>query len=138
MTWQGAQASYVFYLVNENGQPVNLAGKVVPFSEAVYVTDTYTSKVVWNSMEQSVALEANHLAEDLVPDVFALYDQNATYMIHVYADEEDYNLNNHFTIDGREWTDAEKAEAEASGKVLYTTKVFNTKQDAEKYTENGT
>ena len=138
MTWQGAQASYVFYLVNENGQPVNLAGKVVPFSEAVYVTDTYTSKVVWNSMEQSVALEANHLAEDLVPDVFALYDQNATYMIHVYADEEGYNLNNHFTIDGREWTDAEKAEAEASGKVLYTTKVFNTKQDAKKYSENGT
>ena len=138
MTWQGAQASYVFYLVNENGQPVNLAGKVVPFSEAVYVTDTYTSKVVWNSMEQTVALEANHLAEELVPDVFALYDQDAKYMIHVYADEEKLNLNNHFTIDGHEWTDAEKAAAVASGKVLYTTKVFNTKQDAEKYSENGT
>ena len=51
MTWNGAQVSYVFYLVNEAGQPVNRAGRVVPFAEAVFVTDVYTYSVVWQGLE---------------------------------------------------------------------------------------
>ena len=136
MTWYGAQVSYVFYLVNEAGQPVNRAGKVVPFAEAVYVTDVYTYSVVWNDLEQAAGLEAKYLAENLVPDVYALYDDDAAYNIHVYADEEGVNLNNHFIIGGdvtddyntvtNSWTNAK------------TTYVFNTKADANKYNAHGT
>ena len=134
MTWYGAQVSYVFYLVNEAGQPVNRAGRVVPFAEAVYVTDVYTEAVVWNDLEQSAGLEASRLAVDLVPDVYALYDDDASYNIHVYADEDGVNLNNHFIIGGNvaddyntnSWTNAK------------TTYVFNNKSDGTKYYTVGT
>ena len=124
MTWNGAQVSYVFYLVNDQGQPVNRAGKVVPFSEAVYVTDVFTHSIVWNDLEQVASLEAEYLAEDLVPSVYSLYDAGASYNIHVFEDEEGQNLNNHFII--------------SSSSSTYTTYVFNTKADATKYKTPGT
>ena len=100
------QVSYVFYLVNEAGQPVNRAGRVVPFAEAVYVTDISTYSIVWNDLEQAASLDASYLAQDLVPDVYMLYDDSASYNVHVYADEDGANLNNHFLIGGNvtdEW-----------------------------------
>ena len=118
ITWNGAQVSYVFYLVNDQGQPVNRAGRVVPFSEAVYVTDVFTYAIVWNDLEQVASLEAVYLAKDLVPEVYSLYDEVATYNIHVFEDEAAQNLNNHFVIGGD----------------TNTTHVFNTKADATKYT----
>ena len=131
MTWNGAQVSYVFYLVNDAGQPVNHAGRVIPFAEAIYVTDVYTHEVIWNDLEQAAGLEADHLAENLVPAIYSLYDDDATYKIHVYEDEDKVNLNNHFTIGGdvtddyntvtHSWTNAK------------TTYVFNNKSDATKY-----
>ena len=135
MTWNGAQVSYVFYLVNEAGQPVNRAGRVVPFAEAVYVTDVYTYSVIWNDLEQSAGLEARYLAETLVPDVYALYDDDATYQIHVYEDESEVNLNNHFIIGG-DVTDAYNT-TEHSWTNVKTTYVFNNKSDATKYNEVG-
>ena len=119
MTWNGAQVSYVFYLVNEAGQPVNRAGRVVPFSEAVYVTDVFTHSIVWNDLEQVASLEAAYLASELVPSVYSLYDAGASYDIHVFEDEAGQNLNNHFII--------------GSSSSTYTTYVFNTKADATKY-----
>ncbi len=121
LTWYGAQVSYVFYLVNENGEPVNKAGRVVPFAEAVYVTDVYTYAVVWNDLEQSAGLEAKYLANEKVSDAYDLYDPSASYNIHVYADEEGVNLNNHFIIGG----------------TSNTTYVFNTKADDIKYCTPG-
>lgn len=135
MTWNGAQVSYVFYLVNDAGQPVNRAGRVVPFAEAIYVTDVHTKHVIWNDLEQSAGLEAKQLARELVPDVYDLYDNEAFYNIHVYEDEDAVNLNNHFVIGGnvaddyntgKNWTNAE------------TTYVFNNKSDAVKYNTVGT
>lgn len=128
VTWNGAQVSYVFYLVNEQGQPVNRAGKVVPFSEAVYVTDVFTYAIVWNRLEQAAGLDAARLAEDLVPDVYKLYDKGAAYSIHVYEDEEESNLNNHFVIES----------APENGRSNKTTYVFNTKADEYKYNVPGT
>ena len=118
VTWHGAQVSYVFYLVNSQGQPVNRSGQVVPFSEAVYVTDVFTTAVTWAGLEQEVGLEANRVANNLKDPNFQLYDQNAKYTIHVYADEDQVNLNNHFKIEGTQ------------GKNL-TTYVFNTKETQE-------
>ena len=129
MTWNGAQVSYVFYLVNEAGQPVNRSGKVVPFSEAVYVTDVHTHSVIWNSLEQSIGLDAEHVAYDLLPDVYRLFDQGAKYSIHVYEDQETSNLNNHFVIESSVDSDSNPANDNK-----YTTYVFNTKADPTKYT----
>ncbi len=135
MTWNGAQVSYVFYLVNDAGQPVNRAGRVVPFAEAVYVTDVNTYSVIWNDLEQAAGLEADYLAEQIVPDVYELYDDDASYNIHVYEKENEVNLNNHFVIDGdvtdeyntttHSWTNAN------------TTYVFNNKSDSIKYNTLG-
>ena len=129
MTWNGAQVSYVFYLVNEAGQPVNRSGKVVPFSEAVYVTDVHTHAVIWNSLEQSIGLDAEHVAYNLLPDVYRLFDQGAKYSIHVYEDQETSNLNNHFVIESTVDSDSN-----AANDNKYTTYVFNTKADPTKYT----
>lgn len=135
LTWNGAQVSYVFYLVNENGEPVNRAGKVVPFAEAVYVTDVYTYSVVWNDLEQSAGLYADYLANDLVPDVYALYDDDASYLLHVYEDESAVNLNNHFVIGGDVTDDYNtKTNSWTNAKTTY---VFNTKADATKYNTVG-
>lgn len=123
LTWNGAQVSYVFYLVNDQGIPVNRAGRPIPFSEAVYVTDTYTYAVTWNAADMSGKLEAEYLAKNLVPDVYELYDHNAKYNINVYETEDGENKNNHFVISGTEG--------------VRTTYVFNTKADTVKYTEHG-
>jgi len=135
MTWNGAQVSYVFYLVNDAGQPVNRAGRVVPFAEAVYVTDVYTYSVIWNDLEQSAGLEAKYLAEKLVPDVYALYDDDASYNIHVYEDENQVNLNNHFVI-GSDVSDSYNT-TEHSWTNAKTTYVFNNKSDSTKYNTVG-
>ena len=134
MTWNGAQVSYVFYLVNAAGQPVNRAGRVVPFAEAVYVTDVHTYSIVWNDMEQSAGLAAEYLAVDLVPEVYALYDNHAGYDIHVYEDEELVNLNNHFVIRGDVTDDYNTSKGYTNARTTY---VFNTKSDATKYTAVG-
>ena len=125
MTWNGAQVSYVFYLVNDAGQPVNRAGVVVPFSEAVYVTDVFTKSVVWNDLEKTTSLESQLLAKDLLPDVYELFDNTAAYQIHVFEDENKMDLNNHFLIVGDTTLKAN------------TTYVFNTKSDKDKFNVPG-
>lgn len=111
LTYNGAQVSYVFYLVNENGEPVNRAGRVVPFAEAVYVTDVLTFATTWKGDDSTGELDAHYLAQEKVPDIFKLYDDNAYYEIHVFADplKADY-----FILEG-------------SGTGSTSTKVFNTK-----------
>lgn len=121
VTWNGAQVSYVFYLVNDKGQPVNRTGRVVPFSEAVYVTDVYTQSVLWNSDELTTSLDANLVAGNLLPSVYELYDSNAAYTIHVFETENDSGSNNYFKLEG----------------TSNSTYVFNTKADAKKYTAEG-
>ena len=123
MTWNGAQVSFVFYMVNEKGQPVNKEGKVVPFSEAVYITETYTETVYWNTVDQNKFYEAETKAKDLLPDVYELFDKEAAYTIHVFADEEQFQLDNHFRIDG--------------SNAINTTYVFNTKADKTMYSAPG-
>lgn len=125
MTWHGAQVTYVFYLVNSDGQPVNRAGRVVPFTEAVYVTDSYTESVIWSEDDQRNSLVANTLAKDIVPSVYTLYDEDAYYNVHVFANEEEMGADNHFQIGGN------------SSKVR-STYVFNTKADKNMYNEYGT
>lgn len=125
MTWNGAQVSYVFYLVNENGEPINKAGQVVNFANAVFVTDIFTTSVVWNDTDTpnedvevdgdtvGVAyLDAQWMASSKLPTGYKLYDELAYYELKVYENESGVNLDNYFKIDG------------GAGN---TTKVYNTK-----------
>ena len=120
LTWNGAQVSYTFYLVNAAGQPVNRAGRVVPFAEAVYVTDVYTDSITWDTFEGDL-FSAKKIASELLPDIYSLYDENTTYTINVYEDADGVDKGNSFTI--------------VAGNN--TTMVFNTKAGT-KYSSPGT
>lgn len=120
MTWNGAQVTYQFYLVNEEGQPVNRAGRVIPFAEAIYVTDPVTYNVTWQDKTSIEKLEANYLAQDLLPGVYTLYDPAAYYEIRVY-ETEGVDANgvryNYFIIEGGDVGNQN------------TTKVYNSKSE---------
>lgn len=121
MTWNGAQVTYRFYLVNDKGQPVNRTGTVVPFTEAVWVTGPYTHAVTWNDIEGTDKVFAQYiLADAQVPGVYQLYDQGAGYTVRVYQTE---------TVDGEEGTNFNYfriSGTEPNGSKSSTTKVFNT------------
>ena len=132
MTWNGAQVSYVFYLVNEQGEPINKAGERVDFANATFITDVFTEYVVWNDTdtpteEGHAYLDARWMAEDKLPEGYTLYDGEAYYELKVYEDHEGNVLDNYFMIDG----------GEATGNTESTTKVYNTKAGA-KYSAYGT
>lgn len=142
LTWQGAQVTYKFYLVNEAGQPVNRVGRVVPFNEAVYVTEKGVTKAVtWNKEAGS----ENTLAEQLlaiasVPKVYQLYDPSASYEIHVYQKEGpdgSFTNYNHFEIGGdpNRLIDSEMDTDKTADNS--TTKVFNNQTDVNKYDKYG-
>ena len=126
MTWNGAQVSYVFYLVNEKGEPINKAGTVVDFANATFITDVFTEAVVWNDTDTPEAdvngegvayLDAKWKAQEKLYEGYTLYDPEAYYELKVYEDHEGNVLDDYFMIDGSE----ENGDAES------TTKVYNTK-----------
>lgn len=122
MTWNGAQVSYVFYLVNEDGKPVNLAGQEIPFARAVFVTDPVTYAVTWND-ENGNKLEAKYLAKDYLPSVYTLYDENTGYNINVYETETE-SKNSFEIIEGKGTT------------YVYNTMASTKYSTAGKYTES--
>ena len=121
MAWNGAQVSYVFYLVDADGNPVNKAGQPVDFANASFVTGVYTRSVVWNDLDgtSNNQLNAQYLANEILPDpAYRLYDIGAEYDLNVIlSTANDGQLdadNSYFTI--------------ISGTVSNenTTKVYNT------------
>ena len=126
MTWNGAQVSYVFYLVNEKGQPVNKAGQVVDFANASFVTDVNTASIVWNEDSDVTSLVNAYKASEIVPSDYTLYDPTAQYEIAVYAESDGTVHKNQFVITG-------SSGVENKG----TTKVYNTKAGT-KYSTYGT
>ncbi len=121
LTWNGAQVSYVFYLVNEDGDPVNRSGQVVQFNNAVFVTDTVTQAYLWS--ESGNTIDASVVASSVLPDVYTLYDQDAKYNVTVSK----AGTSDSFTISGSD---------SVSNKT--TTYVYNTMADTTKYNAYGT
>ena len=79
--WKQAAVSYEFYLVNDEGQPVNLAGVVVPFSERVIIGTEQTKSILLNN---SLELSSYTLsAQDVLPKGYVLYNENAYYYISI-------------------------------------------------------
>ena len=140
LTWKGAKVTYVFYLVNAQGQPVNRAGKVIPFAEAIYVTDPVTYDVTWNELDgQENLLAANLIASANVPDVYSLYDADASYTVRVYETEgvdTDAKNGNYFQISGSTDKLIDSVMDSDTDVDNSTTKVFNTKA-GQKYDKYG-
>ena len=145
LTWNGAQVSYVFYLVNENGEPINKSGQVVDFANATFVTDVYTKHIIWNDdstpetdVEGIAYLDANWEALNLLPEGYDLYDTAAKYELMVYEDHAGNVLNNFFTISGS--PEGTEIVCDPYTHTLMsddTTKVYNTKAGT-KYSAYGT
>ena len=145
LTWNGAQVSYVFYLVNEKGEPINKSGQVVDFANATFVTDVYTKHIIWNDdstpetdVEGIAYLDANWEALNLLPEGYDLYDTAAKYELMVYEDHAGNVLNNFFTISGS--TEGSTIVCDPYTHTLMsddTTKVYNTKAGT-KYSAYGT
>lgn len=84
MPWKEANVSYGFYLVNENGQPINAAQEVVPFANRVIVVPaTLYDKVLLNNTEQISALSVT--AGNILPSGCELYDVNASYSVAIHS-----------------------------------------------------
>ena len=150
MTWNGAQASYVFYLVNAQGQPINKSGQVVDFANAIFVTDVFTTSIVWNkgadgNSDGNAKLDVDWLASEKLPAGYSIYDEKAQYALQVHETETGAQTGtNQFTIAGG--TAAEISASlnsrlelgtTANTVSIETTKVYNTKAGT-KYDDYGT
>ena len=81
MGWQQAAVSYEFYLVNENGEPVNNEGIVVPFAERVLVGQVQTKDILLNSAGEYTAYTL--VAKEELPDGYRLFNETTAYSIAV-------------------------------------------------------
>lgn len=82
LPWGAATVTYEFYLVNEQGQPVNSAGTVIPFEERVKVVSPQTERFHWNSQTE---IEASLKAEDYVPDGYTLHIPDAAFTAYAVS-----------------------------------------------------
>lgn len=146
MTWNGAQASYVFYLVNAQGEPINRSGQKVDFANATFVTDVFTEAVVWNkdADDGEAKLDVDWLAQNKLPEDYMIYDPAARYELHVYEDETGKSIESwfHITSGGNEaiaqsLNDRLDLNVDASDVSDQTTLVYNTKADRNKKSEAG-
>ncbi len=136
LTWNGAQVTYVFYLVDDDGFPVNQAGTRINFSNAVEVTDRFTESLVWNNAEGKKSLDVTTIAEKVLPEYYTLYDQGAIYEIHVYENETGAAMGtNYFKISGSKAISGD--DDGVTTDTDWTTKVYmdksSTKYDAPGY-----
>ena len=79
--WKEAMVGYEFYLVNENGDPVNKDGIVVPFAERVLIVPEKTKGIPLNTSDDYSAL--NLIAKEEVPEGYILYNPNTSYALAV-------------------------------------------------------
>ncbi len=81
MGWQQAAVNYEFYLVNENGEPVNEDGIVVPFAERVLVGQEQTKDILLNSADSYTAYTL--VANEELPEGYRLFNESTGYSIAV-------------------------------------------------------
>ena len=86
VAWGGATTTIRFYLVNENGEPVNRNGVVIPWENRVYVGEPVTVALNLNA---DLTIDAQKIeAAAHVPAQFFLYDQNAFYTVQTSSSED--------------------------------------------------
>ena len=85
VAWGGASTSFEYYLVNENGEPVNRAGQKVPFANRIVI---YGDTEALN-LNQDATIPAQRIdASDYLPEGYYLYDVNAYYTVSTASSSE--------------------------------------------------
>jgi LPXTG-motif cell wall-anchored protein len=79
MPWQAINVTCEYYLVNQNGQPINAQGAVVPLSQVEFYS-TETKVIYYNSDN---VFESAIPATELLPHGCRLYNPESAYYIHV-------------------------------------------------------
>ena len=79
--WKDAAINYEFYLVNENGEPVNRNGVVVPFAERVLIGQEKTERLLLNSAGDYSAMTL--VAKDRLPLGYTLFNELTSYSIRI-------------------------------------------------------
>lgn len=85
LAWDQAAVSYDFYLVNDAGQPVNLSGVAVPFTDRITIGREQTKKILLNS--DGTAIYTLNAADEL-PEGYELFNPNASYEVVVSTQAE--------------------------------------------------
>lgn len=86
MPWGGANVSYAFYLVNQNGEPVvnQGTGETGSFTNAVKVTQPVVhSEVNLNGVDD---VYADLVAQNILPAGYTLFDGQAEYTVGIKSD----------------------------------------------------
>ena len=79
VAWGGASTSYEFYLVNEQGEPCDRNGNVIPFANRIIITGPYFEELYLNQADEEVAKEI--VAAYVLPAGYTLYDETAKYTV---------------------------------------------------------
>lgn len=79
VNWGGAITTIEYYLVNENGEPVNSNGIVIPFANRIKVGDATTRTFNWNE-----SLTVN--GSGYVPVGYDMYNTEARYTVQANSD----------------------------------------------------
>lgn len=79
LNWDSAITELEYYLVNENGQPVNNAGNVIPFANRIIVGEGETRDINWNE-----TLTVN--GSGYVPAGYTMYNPAANYTVTANSD----------------------------------------------------
>lgn len=113
VAWGGASTSFEYYLVNYKGEPVNRAGKVVPFANRIVL---YGDTVALN-LNQDITIPAQSInAADYLPEGYFLYDVNAYYTVNTASSAEF----KHGITRSEPSEDAKKTTGEESAQVTQT------------------
>lgn len=92
VAWGGATTSFEYYLVNEKGEPVNRAGRVIPFANRIVLPG---DSVALN-LNQDITIPAQTIeASEYLPEGYFLYDVNACYTVSTASDS---SLNKGITV----------------------------------------
>lgn len=84
LAWGAANVSYGFYLVNANGDPINIHGEHVSFANRVVVqSERLYSTVNLNSGDAINQIEV--LARPLLGEHYELFDESAMYTVSINA-----------------------------------------------------
>lgn len=79
VAWGGASTAYEFYLVNDEGQPCNRNGDVVPFENRITITGPYYEELYLNQEDEEIAEDI--IAINELPVGYTLYDETAKYTV---------------------------------------------------------
>ena len=87
LPWKEANVSYAFYLVNEKGQIVvnQTTGTTGSFANKIAVTNPVLYKTI--TLNSTADVEADVLANKVLPEGYELYDTSAAYEITIHSDD---------------------------------------------------